>query len=775
MPDLRLVGFALAGWLAALSGLYVPAAAGVVTGAVAAVLAGAAAWAGSRVLRAWRWTVVAVLLGVVCGALVTAARVAARDAEPFAGLVAAGATVQAELEVRDDPRAVRGSPGRPPTWLVAVDVLRIRTGEPALELRMSVRAVVLASGPGWQGLLPGQWFTADGRLLAPRGGDLSAAVITVTEPPVLHGGPGWVQRAAAVLRAGLQHACLPLPAEAGGLLPGLVVGDVSRLDPAVEEDFRDTGMTHLNAVSGANVALVLGAVLFAMRWTRAGPVVVAGVCAVALVGFVVLVRPSPSVVRAAAMGAIGLLALASGRSRTAMPALAAAVAVLVLVDPELAGDVGFALSVLATAGLLLLAPGWRDELRRRRVPAGLAEALAVPAAAQVACAPVIAAISSSVSLVAVPANLLAVPAIAPATLLGVAAAVLSPIWPGAAEFAAWMASWPTRWVVAVARYGAQIPAGAVPWPGGVTGAVLLAAVTVALLVAARRPVVRRLVAIVTVCAILGTVPVRIIASGWPPPGWLVVACAVGQGDALVLPAGPGRAVVVDAGPDPTPVDRCLRRLGVDEIPLFVVSHFHLDHVGGVAGVFRSRTVGAVVTPEGRDPSAGRDAVAERAGTAGTPVRAVPPGWAYRLGELELAVLGPSTELSGTRSDPNNNSLVLRVREAGRTLLLLGDAEIEEQRALLDRYGPAAMKADVAKIAHHGSAYQDPRFLDALRPAVALVSVGRDNDYGHPNAALLARLARGGSRVLRTDSGGDLAAMDIGGGLAVAQRGADPGG
>jgi competence protein ComEC len=123
-----------------------------------------------------------------------------------------------------------------------------------------------------------------------------------------------------------------------------VVGDTSRLDPALEEDFRTTGMTHLNAVSGANVAIILGVVLFAVRWTRAGPVVTALICAVALVGFVILARPSPSVVRAAAMGAIGLLGLAAGRPRAALPALAAAVAVLIVVDPELAADPGFALA-----------------------------------------------------------------------------------------------------------------------------------------------------------------------------------------------------------------------------------------------------------------------------------------------------------------------------------------------------------------------------------------------------------------------------------------------
>ncbi|MBQ1015962.1 ComEC/Rec2 family competence protein, partial [Micromonospora sp. M51] len=271
-----------------------------------------------------------------------------------------------------------------------------------------------------------------------------------------------------------------------------------RLPPAVEEDFRATGMTHLNAVSGSNVAIVVGAVLLLARWARAGPWLAAALCAVALVGFVILVRPSPSVVRAATMGAIGLAALAAGRPRAALPALAAAVTVLVLVDPELAGDPGFALSVLATGGLLLLAPRWRDGLRRRGVPTGLAEALAVPAAAQLACGPVVAGISGTVSLVAVPANLLAVPAIAPATVLGVLAALVSPIWPAGAGFVAWLASWPAWWLVLIARQGARLPGGTLPWPGGVPGALLLTGLTVALLIAVRRPLVRRLVAVVGV-------------------------------------------------------------------------------------------------------------------------------------------------------------------------------------------------------------------------------------------------------------------------------------
>ncbi|MGC5021949.1 ComEC/Rec2 family competence protein [Micromonospora sp. DT47] len=777
-PDLRLAGLAVAAWLTALACLHLTAPTAALLAASAAGLASLAVGHLSGLVgrpgprtRRYGWIAVAVLLGVVCGATATAARLHGRDAGPLRALVAERVRVTAELAVRDDPRPVRGAPGRSATLLVATELVHL-TGPDGGRLRAPVRVLVLATDPGWRGLLPGQRLTAEGRLTAPRGGDLTAAVLTTVGPPVPLGPPPWLQRAAGTLRAGLQRACAPLPDEQGGLLPGLVVGDTSRLPAAVEEDFRATGMTHLNAVSGSNVAIVVGAVLLLARWARAGPRAAAVLCGLALVGFVVLVRPSPSVVRAATMGAIALAALAAGRPRAALPALSAAVAVLVLVDPDLAGDAGFALSVLATGGLLLLAPGWRDALRRRGVPPGLAEALAVPAAAQLTCGPVVAGISGTVSLVAVPANLLVVPAIAPATVLGVAAAAVSPLWPAGAEFAAWLASWPAWWLVTVARVGARLPLGTLPWPGGVPGALLLAGLTLGLLLAARRPVVRRLLAVCTVAVILGTLPIRLIASGWPPAGWVVVGCAVGQGDALVLPVAAGRAVVVDAGPEPSAVDGCLRRLGVREVPLLVVSHFHADHVGGVAGVFRGRRVAAVLVPQWSEPAFGLSQVrvAARAGSAA--LRTAPVGWTWRAGGVELVVVGPPYPVRGSRSDPNNNSLVLAATVGGVRILLPGDAETEEQRALLEAAPPGAFRADVLKVAHHGSAYQAPEFLDAVRPAVALVSVGAGNDYGHPNPGLLGRLTRGGARVLRTDTDGDAAVVLDGRGLAVAVVGRD---
>lgn len=742
----------------------------VVGGGLVAACAGTAAWTAGphRTVRSPVAHVAAVLaLGVVAGAGCTGLAVGVRDGGPVRPLAAHGATVRADVVVRDDPRRLPSSLAGRPTFAVPVRLERLDVD--GRSTAVGGRLLVLATDGAWATLLPGQRVRTDGRLGLPRGGDLTAAVLATARPPQRVGSPPWYQRAAGELRAGLQRACGGLPADRGGLLPGLVVGDTSRLDPALAEAFRATGMTHLLAVSGSNCAIVVGVVLALLRTLRAGPRTGAVVAGLALVGFVVLARPSPSVLRAAAMGAIALVALAAGRPRAALPALATAAAALLLVDPSLARSPGFTLSVVATLGLVVLAPRWRDALTSRGVPRVLAEALAVPAAAQAVCAPVLAALWGGVGLVAVPANLLAVPAVAPATVLGVVTAVVSPVAPDVAAFTAWLASWPAGWLVAVARTGAAVPGGTLPWPTGLWGGVGLALALLGLVVAARVRALRRVGIAVVAAVVLVALPVRVVAPGWPPAGWLLVGCAVGQGDAEVLRAGPGSAVVVDSGPEPGPVDACLRRLGVRTVPLLVLSHAHLDHVGGVRGVLAGWPVGAVLTSGYRLPAVGVRALDETARQHRVPVLRAGVGAVYRVGDVRLEVLAPLRRLTGTRSDPNNNSLVLRADLQGVSVLLTGDVEHEGQRLLLA--SGTDLRADVLKVPHHGSAFSDPAFLDTVRPRVAVIGVGAGNDYGHPAAAVVARLTRSGARVLRTDLDGDVAVTVSGRYLFVAVRGA----
>src|SRR5215212_1712958 len=270
-------------------------------------------------------------------------------------------------------------------------------------------------------------------------------------------------------------------------------------------------------MSGANVAIVVAGVLWPLRRRAVDRRVQAAVAALALAGFVALAGPSASVLRAAAMGAVALVALASGRQRAGVPALCAAVLLLLLVHPVLAADAGFALSVAATAAIVLLAPRWSRALRRRGLPTLLADAVAVSAAAGLATAPLIAGLNGTVSLVSLPANLLAAPAVAPATVLGLLAALLGPLGRLPADAVVWLAGWPVRWLVIVAERGAALPDAAAAWPVGVLPAIgLTAALLAGGLLLWRRPRLRPLALAVLLGLILLGWPLRQAVRGWPP-------------------------------------------------------------------------------------------------------------------------------------------------------------------------------------------------------------------------------------------------------------------
>jgi competence protein ComEC len=621
------------------------------------------------------------------------------------------------------------------------------------------RVMLLADAEDWSALLPGQRLTAEGLLAPPLHRDLTVAALRVRGPPKNVGPPPWWQRAAGDVRAQLRDAARVLPEQPAGLLPSLVVGDTSRLPPEVTEEFRVAGLSHLTAVSGTNVAIVCGTVLGLLRLLRVGPRASAWLTALALVGFVVLARPSPSVLRAAVMGGVALLALLVGRRRSALPALSVAVLALLLIDPGLGVEPGFALSVLATGGLVLLAPGWAAALRSRRVPAGVAEAIAVPAAAHTVTAPVVAALSGHVSLVAVAANLLAAPAVAPATVLGVLAAAAAPIHDGAAELVVRLAGPAVQWLVAVGDRSAAVPGATVGWPGGAGGGLLLAAVIVVLIGLLRLRRLRTLVAAGCAGALLVLVPTRLAPLGWPVDGWVMVACDVGQGDALVLATGhDGRAVVVDAGPEAGPVDACLDRLGIRQVPLVVLSHLHADHAGGLAGVLAGRSVGAVAVGPLREPAWAFDDVRRLAGKAAVPVVALGAGQRLQWPAVTIEVLAPVRAPPLIDGDDgtlvNDASLVLRADTAAGRILLTGDIELAGQADLLA--SGVDLGADVLKVPHHGSRYSSPQFLAAVRPRLAVVSVGAGNRYRHPSGDIVGSLTAAGVRVVRTDEHGDIA-------------------
>ncbi len=632
-----------------------------------------------------------------------------------------------------------------------------------------VRSPVLVIGPqSWLQLSYGDQVDGFGHLQPPEGPDLSA-VLVASGAPTVASSAGWLERGVGQVRAGLDEAAVPLPPAERALLPALVDGDVSAMPEQTIADFKTAGLTHLLAVSGSNLTLVLGFVLFIARWLRVRAYGLAVVGFVAVLFFVELARPQPSVLRAAAMGLVALAGLSGGSRARGVRVLCVAVIGLVMLDPWLARSLGFVLSTLASAGILVLAPWWRG-LLERWMPAFLAEAVAVPMAAQVVCTPVIAAISGQVSVVAVLANLAVAPAVGPATVASLLAGLASLLDVRLGQLAGHAAGVPLWWIVWVADHAAQVSGASLAWGVGPASIALLVVVCTAFVAAMPWLLPRRLpclAAFAVVVVVLVHPPGRL---GWPPDGWVMVMCDVGQGDGLVLNAGHGAGVVIDTGPDPRKMDTCLRGLDLHSIPLVVLTHFHADHVDGLPAVLGGWTVGEIETSPLDVPVDRYNAVMAWAKASAVPVTAAAAGERRRVGELAWTVLGPTAVTAagdGSTDDgsgPNNASVMMLLRVAGVRILLAGDAEPEEEDALLA--SGADLRADVVKEPHHGSAALDPRFLSETGAAVSVISVGADNPYGHPAPQTLSWLHQLGMKVYRTDQDGDIALVVREGALSI---------
>ncbi|MEV0357744.1 ComEC/Rec2 family competence protein [Nocardia sp. NPDC050697] len=386
------------------------------------------------------------------------------------------ASVQVYAVPKDDPKPVRGrSFGDRPRWVVRADLVEYRHA--GKRVRAGGTVTILAGGAEWGGITPGGLLRFQARPIRPQTSDLTVAVLRANAPPVVLEQPPWWQRAAMPVRESLTEAARRvLGRDAAGVLPALVLGDTSGLTDDVREDFATAGLQHLCVVSGANVTIVLTAVLALCRALTVPPTACAGAAALALLLFVVIARPDPSVLRAAAMGSVTVLALLTGRRRQALPALCGAVIALLAIWPALAVSIGFALSVLATAALILIAPGWAATLRARGWRRAPAEITAVSAAAFAVTAPLVVAVTGKLSLVAVLANVLVAPVIAVITVLGALAATIAWAWALPAELLLRPAAVPLWWLLEVAEHTARLPGATVTVPGGpLTGTLSAAA------------------------------------------------------------------------------------------------------------------------------------------------------------------------------------------------------------------------------------------------------------------------------------------------------------
>ena len=490
----------------------------------------------------------------------------------------------------------------------------------------------MATGAGRQHR-PGHRPAGDRR----RGADI-AAVLRVRQGADVRAPPSRSLALVEGVRAGLRTAVAHRPPEPRALVPALVLGDTSAMTDDLQQSFQATGLTHLTAVSGANLTLLLAFLLFAAKWSGLRGRWLRGVGLGGVVVFVALCRTEPSVLRAAAMGLVALAALGAGGGRKGLRQLCVAVLVLVLLDPFLSRSVGFTLSVLASAGIVWWASSWVSAAVW--LPRPLAEAVAVPLAAHLATLPVVASLSGAVSVSGLLANALAGPFVGPATVLGFAAAGLSLVSPGLAGLAGWGASWCAQLIIWVAHAGAALPGSSWQWPATPFALLVLAVAALGLGMSVQVLARHRwwaLAASVLLVAGMLTGPVQ---PGWPPRDWRLVACSVGQGDGLVLRAGSGQAVVVDVGPDPSLMRRCLSGLRIRSVPVVVLTHFHADHVDGLSGVLGHLPVGQIWVSPYASPAAEAASVGALAAANGTTVRSPPVGETGRVGAVWWQVLGP---------------------------------------------------------------------------------------------------------------------------------------
>src|SRR3954451_8968496 len=560
------------------------------------------------------------------------------------------------------------------------------------------------------------------------------------------------ERAQEALRRGV-------PAPESALLRGMVLGQDEALADRTRTDFQATGLTHLVAASGQNVML-LCALVFGVSALLGIGLRVRFVLALGLIAlYVPLAGGGPSIQRAGEMGAAGIAAALAGRPASRWYALLLAAGTTLALNPRAVDDGGSQLSFAAVVAIMVLATPVRDGLRRRGLHAAAAEAVALTVAAWIGTAPLIALHFDRTSVVSLPANLLAAPAVAPVMWLGMAAATVGQGSSVAAEPVAGLAGHPVAFVSWLSATAARLPHASVAVAPWLVAAVCLGATAAILSPAARRPSAVAVLAAPVAAGALLRAPARPLA---PPVGLRVTFLDIGQGDATLIQEH-RTSVLVDTGPPDGGIVARLRHAGVERLDLLMVTHAQADHEGGAAAVMRAMPVGLLL--DGRDgirePIGLR--MAAEARRRHVAIATPEAGQTIQAGRIELRILSPQREPPADHAgeDPNQRAIVAEARVDGLRMLLTADAE-SDVLSTLD-----LEPVDVLKVSHHGSA--DPglaALLERLQPRVDAIEVGAHNTYGHPVPATVRTLEAAGGALYRTDRDGSVRLEERGGRLVV---------
>ena len=543
--------------------------------------------------------------------------------------------------------------------------------------------------------------------------------------------------------------------DSSGLVAGLAIGERGLISETLSENMKELSLTHLVAVSGANLAIIAAVVFLTASLFGAPRFWRFTLAYLSIAAYILLVGPESSVLRAGTMAAFVMAGWWLGRKVNPLVPLSWAVLFLLLVDPALAVDIGFALSVFATLGLLVLAGNLHERLEPK-LGTWLSLGVSASVAAQLYTLPVLLILQPSIPVYSVLANLAVEAVVAPVTVLGILAVIASAVSPPVAQLLTWLASFGTWWIETVANNLSQMPLTRIPMLPGAIGI----GFTVCLVVGLTLVLVSKHVSLKVagaICVAVFLVPIGWIAQDFSRQNnfladWQILNCDVGQGDALLIRSG-GKVALVDVGREDEPIDHCLSSLAISHIDLLVLTHFDADHVGGIRGAIAGRSVGVALISGFRDDRPLVSVVSEILAVSAGSVLVGYSGMSGSLGSSKWRVLSPTFE-ANEAEDSNDASLVLTFELAKFNVLALGDLGEKGQERLMRNSYPwlAALRQKplILKVAHHGSKDQSTKLHALVEPDIALVSVGAGNDYGHPTQSALFMLQRLSTRILRTD-------------------------
>jgi competence protein ComEC len=542
--------------------------------------------------------------------------------------------------------------------------------------------------------------------------------------------------------------------EGSELLPGLILGDTRYQSKVLKEDMKLSGLTHLTAVSGGNIAILIIALSFLLRKFKINLKIEIFLIFLFLLFFTFLVRAEPSVIRASLMASIVLISILYGTLKQGINALLITICVALLLDPKLATSWGFTLSVFATFGLLLLTEPILNYLIRNFpwLNQNLLIIISVALAAQFSTMGLVAGFTGLISIWSVFANTLVSPVVPIVTILGYLGLVLSNFNSSFALIFNFAASVFANWIVMISHYFANREFSIINIPSGILG-FLMANIIVLVIVFLLKKFKILFIIITILVTLISIFSVKYLFfdTKWPIKNWQFVMCDVGQGDGLVIKDSMNKTIVVDVGPDGKLMTNCLRKLGIKQIDILLLTHFHLDHVEGLKEVIKNHQIKTVFASWIKEPHEESVRVEKILGS--TKIEYLISGQKIRLGEIELTCLWPMTKKMEIESIANNSSLVVVAEIDNASILLTGDVEPPAQQVIRNIW--KSLYVDVIKIPHHGSKFQDDLFPIWSGARLALISAGADNTYGHPSKEAIDLYEKSKMTVLSSNMNGSV--------------------